>query len=129
MSHSVNIATQFKNIGNLLSQFEKHGWNIVHDSKCHTYPSDPRREEVHKYVAKNPRQGGYDVGVNQDADGNAFFVCDFFDRGIEEQLGKNLQKIKQGYALSEIKKFMYEEDLDYQVEQLPTGELVITAEK
>lgn len=129
MSHSVNIQTQFKNINNLLSQFVTLGWQIENNTKCRTYPSDPRREEVHKHVAVNPKATGYDVGINVDSDGNAVFVCDFFDRGIEEQLGKNLQKIKQGYALAEIKKFMYEEDLDYKVEQLPTGELVVTAEK
>lgn len=129
MSHSVNIKTQFKNINTLLNQFKGLGWEIVTDQKCRTYYSDPRREEVHKYVAKNPQAGGFDVGIGVDNDNNAYFVCDFFDHSIERQLGSNLQKVKQGYALDEIKKHLYEEDLNYTVEQLPTGEMVITAEK
>ena len=129
MSHSVNIKTQFKNIKNLLAQFEQAGWAILHDTKCRTYPSDPRREEVHKYVAKNPKANGYDIGIDLDSEGNAYFVCDFFDRSIQDQLGENLKKIKQGYSLSELKKFLREEDMEYKVETLQTGEMVVTAEK
>jgi len=129
MSHSVNIKTQFKSIENLLGQFKKKGWSIASGMKCNTYPSDPRRDEIHKYVARNPSPSGYDIGINIDAEGNAYFVCDFFDRSIEKQLGSNLKDIKQGYALDEIKKFMQEEDLEYKVEELATGELVVTAEK
>ena len=129
MSHSVNIKTQFKNINNLLGQFKKIGWNIITDTKANTYPSDPRRGEIHKYVAKNPSPNGYDIGINLDTAGNAYFVCDFYDRSIESQLGKNLKNIKQGYALDEIKKLMHEEDLEYKVSELPSGELVVTAEK
>lgn len=103
MSHSVNIKTQFKNIRNLLSQFEKAGWAIENDTKCRTYPSDPRKEEIHKYVAKNPLAHGYDIGVDVDNEGNAYFVCDFFDSSIQKQLGENLKNIKQGYALGELK--------------------------
>lgn len=129
MSHSVNIKTCFRNIDNLLEQFSSRGWKIERDTKCRTYPSDPRRNEVHKYVARNPREEGYDVGIGVDESGDAFFVCDFYDRSIEEQLGKDLKNVKQGYSLAEIKKFMYEEDLDYQVKELNTGELVVIAEK
>lgn len=129
MSHSVNIKTQFKNINNLLEQFESLGWRIVKNEKCHTYFSDPRKEEVHNYVAKNPAPNGFDVGIDLDSENCAYFVCDFYDRSIEKQLGTNLQKIKQGYALSEVKKFMHQEDLEYRVDELSTGELVITAEK
>ena len=128
MSHSVDIKTQFKSISNLLSQFETLGWRVVQNEKAKTYYSDPRRDEVHQYVAKNPG-GGFDVGINMSDDGSATFVCDFFDHTIENQLGKKLQKVKQGYALTELKKFMYEEDLDYKVEELATGELVVIAEK
>jgi hypothetical protein len=129
MSHSVNIKTQFKNIKNLLAQFEQAGWAILNDTKCRTYPSDPRREEVHKYVAKNPKANGYDIGIDLDSEGNAYFVCDFFDRSIQDQLGENLKNIKQGYALSELKKFLREEDMEYKVETLQTGEMVVIAEK
>jgi hypothetical protein len=129
MSHAVNITTQFKNITNLLSQFESLGWKIVQNSKCRTYHSDPRKEDVHQYVALNPKASGFDVGINVDQAGNAFFVCDFFDSSIEKQLGPKMQKIKQNYALTELKKFMYDEDLTYKVEELATGELVVIAEK
>lgn len=129
MSHSVNIKTQFKNISNLLQQFEKQGWRIQMNQKCTTYPSDPRRDETHPYVAKNPKQGGYDIGINKDNEGNAYFICDFFDTSIQQQLGKNLQKIRQGYALDEIKSFMENEEMEYRIDTLESGELVVIAEK
>jgi hypothetical protein len=128
MSHAVNIKTAFTNISNLLAQFEQRGWKIVENQKCNTYPSDPRRNEVHQYVAKNPKPGGYDVGVNLDSDGTAYFVCDFFDHSIGKQLGSNLKDIKQGYALSELQKQLKYEDLSYKVSELASGELVVVAE-
>lgn len=128
MSHSVNIKTEFKNISNLLNQFEKKGWVIVMNQKCNTYPSDPRRDEVHKYVAKNPTPRGYDIGIQVSDEGHATFVCDFFDPSIEKQLGKELVDIRQGYALDELHEFMQNENLGYQVTKLESGELVITAE-
>jgi hypothetical protein len=127
MSHSVNIKTQFKNMHNLLQQFTNAGWLIEHNTKCRTYPSDPRREETHTYVAKNPTSSGYDVGIDVDAEGNAYFVCDFFDRSIERQLGQNLQNIKQGYTLQEIQRQLDTENFMYSVEELTTGEKVLTA--
>jgi hypothetical protein len=129
MSHSVNIKTQFKNIRNLVEQFESLGWVVSHNTKCVTYPTDPRRDELHAYVAKNPRANGYDVGIDIDEEGNAYFVCDFFDSSIEQQLGKNLQKIKQGYTLSEIERQLQEDNFEYSVEELATGETVVTAYK
>ena len=128
MSHSVSIKTQFRNINTLLAQFKTLGWEVVQNSKCNTYPSDPRRDELHRYVAKNPK-GGYDIGVNVDEEGNAYFVCDFYDSSIQAQLGKNLSKVKQGYSISEIKKYLREEDMEYKIETLPSGEMVVTAEK
>jgi hypothetical protein len=129
MSHSVNIKTQFKNIRNLIEQFTALGWAVSHNTKCVTYPTDPRRDEFHTYVAKNPRTSGYDVGIDIDDEGNAYFVCDFFDHSIEQQLGKNLQKIKQGYTLSEIERQLQEDNFEYSVEELATGETVVTAYK
>jgi hypothetical protein len=129
MSHSVNVLTQFKDISLLQSVFESFDWKIKTEDKCRTYPTDPSKDVVHQYVAVNPLSHGYDVGIDVDSDGNAVFTCDFFDKSIEEKLGKNLKNIKQGYSLSKLKKFMSEEDLDYKVETLNTGELKIIATK
>lgn len=129
MSHSVNIKTQFKNITGLCAEFGKLNWITTENTTRRTYPSDPSRNEPCRYVMKNPKADGYDIGINLDTEGNAAFVLDFYDRSIEQQLGRNLQKIKQGYALSELKKFMHMEDLNYNVKTLPSGELMVTAEK
>lgn len=129
MSHSVNVLTQFKDIKLLQSVFESFDWKIKTEDKCRTYPTDPSKDVVHQYVAVNPLSHGYDVGIDVDSDGNAVFTCDFFDKSIEEKLGKNLKNIKQGYSLTKLKKFMAEEDLDYKVETLNTGELKIIATK
>jgi hypothetical protein len=128
MSHSVNIKTQFKEIHTLLQTFEEHGWTIVENQTCKTYPSDPSRNEVHRWVAKNPK-GGYDVGIDVDEEGMAKFTCDFYDSSIAAQLGNNLQRVKQGYSMNQLKRYMREEDLDYKIETLETGELRVTATK
>jgi hypothetical protein len=129
MSHSVNIATQFKDIKVLERIFHSRGWETVRNQKCRTYPSDPSRDVVHDYVAVNPTSAGYDVGIDLDENSNAAFTCDFYDRSIEQSLGKNLQHVKQGYSLAKLKTYMHEEDLDYSIERLPTGQLKIIATK
>lgn len=129
MSHSVNISTQFKDIDLLKTVFESFQWRIEENTKCKTYPSDPSRNIVHKYVAVNPDPAGYDVGIDIDSEGNAIFTCDFYGNSVEKTLGVNLKNIKQGYSLSKLKKFMMEEDLDYKVETLKSGELKVIATK
>jgi predicted transcriptional regulator len=125
MSHSVNIKTQIKQINTLLGVFKDMGWSIEEQTKRKTYATDPSRHVVHKYVAVNPKEGGYGVGVDVDEQGEAYFTCDFFDRSIEQQLGKNLNKVKQNYSLAQIKQFMLEEGLDYSVTELQAGQLKI----
>jgi len=129
MSHSVNIKTKFKNKKLLFETFEKLDWKIVENQKCTTYPSDPSRNVVHQYVALNPRPHGYDVGIDINSDGEATFTCDFYDSSIAAQLGHNLKNVKQNYSLAELKQFMNEEDLNYEVETLKSGELKVIASK
>jgi hypothetical protein len=129
MSHSVSIKTKFKNRKLLLETFEKLDWKVVENQKCTTYPSDPSRNVVHQYVALNPIPRGYDVGIDINSDGEATFTCDFFDSSIAKQLGQNLKNVKQNYSLSELKQFMTEEDLNYEVETLKSGELKVIASK
>ena len=129
MSHSVNIKTKFKNIDLLLEQFKLKGWRIVENQCRNTYPSDPTGKTPNKYVAKNPQPRGYDVGIDVDDEGNATFVYDPYDRGVEQQLGNRLRDIKQNYTLSIVNKALEYEDLRYNVERLPNGELIITADE
>jgi predicted transcriptional regulator len=125
MSHSVNIKTQIKQVHTLLGVFDALGWNIKENEKCRTYYSDPSKDTVHRYVAVNPKEQGYDIGIDVNEQGEAYFTCDFFDRSIESQLGKNLQKVKQNYSLAQIKQFMLEEGLDYTVSELENGQLKV----
>jgi len=127
MSHSVNIKTQFKKVDIVLDVFNRLGWAIKEKEKCRTYYSDPSRNDIHDYVAINPTDKGFDVGIDLNEQNEAFFTCDFFDTSIERQLGKNLQKVKQNYSLAQIKQFMREEGMDFSVSELATGELKIEA--
>jgi len=129
MSHSVKIATQFKDWNVLEKTFEALNWTIKSNQKCRTYPSDPSRDVVHQYIAVNPKANGYDVGIDVDLDGNAVFTCDFFDKSIGSQLGQNLKNVKQGYSLNKIVEYMNEEDLDYKIENLTNGQLKVIATK
>lgn len=126
MSHSVAIKTECKDLEIVLQTYQELGWRIITNSKARTYPSDPARNTVYEYVAVNPSKSGraYDIGIKQK--GELYeFVCDFFDSSIAQQLGKNLNKVKQTYAVNLAKK-LYE---DVQIlEMLQDGTLILECE-
>lgn len=124
MSHTVKLSTQFKNINDVKEAFKAMGWQIRENTKMKTYSSDPQREKVWPFVAVNPR-GGFDLAiVPNDTTGEIEIHGDTYDRGIEQQLGNNLAKLKQQYALAVVRRTYG----DVEVEVAPNGEILIDAE-
>jgi len=101
MSHSVPIATEFKNKKALCLAFEKLGWRFIENSKMtNTYYSDPSRNKVFELVAVNPLPGGYDVGISENEDGLITLECDFFVAGkIAQSLGSSFTELKKKYVI------------------------------
>lgn len=97
MSHSVPIKTIFKNQKALFSALLALGWGIKERATCRTYPSDPKRNTIHPYVAVNPMTNGYDVGFTILPE-EIIADCDFFGGSIEKSLGKGFCKLKTEYV-------------------------------
>lgn len=97
MSHQVDITTQFTDFSLLVKALNKLGWTVIENAKANTYPSDPKRETVHPFVAKNPNPG-YDVGINFNQDG-IVFSYDPYGGSIFRGLGKNFSELKKQYTL------------------------------
>lgn len=98
MSHTVKIKTLFKDLNVFKKALEKFGWTVKENEKIRTYPSDSARNTVYKYVAVNPKQDGYDIGVGQKEDGELELFADFHDGSIAAGLGQDLQKLRQEYS-------------------------------
>lgn len=98
MSHAVEITTTFYNWDALKTAFKNLGWGIKENSKINTYPSDPKRNDIHPFVATNPNHGGYDIGLRlAPEDGQVKFTWDPYGGSIEKALGKDFVKLKIEY--------------------------------
>lgn len=97
MSHAVKIKTIYKEWDRLKEAFQSLGWKIDTNTKINTYPYDPARDRIFQYVARNPVQNGYDVGIDV-KNGELEVVCDFFGGTVASQLGANLNKLTQEYT-------------------------------
>jgi len=107
------------------AQFVKLGWTLKHNAKCRTYPSDPRKDEEFPTVAVNPNANGYDVGLMV-KNGTVEMVADYsFEKSIEQQCGKGMYRILEGYTLDMTIPGIVGQGLSYEVEEVD-GELVVT---
>jgi len=126
MSHAVAVKTQFKNIEVLKKAFAESGWTkFAVNSKARMYSSDVAGTLTYDLVAINPA-GKFDIGVNME-DGCASFKYDPWDASIERQLGNGLSKVKQGYTKLELKKFLREQEMSCEIQELPNGKLKVIA--
>jgi len=119
MSHTVEIKTNISNFQLLDKSLENFGWRIVEKTKARTYRNDPARETIYDYVAVNP-QDGYDLGINL-IDGEYKIYGDFYDSSIAQQLGENLDSLKQRYSFELTKAYFEEEELEYEINTTDEG--------
>ena len=101
MSHTVKHSMpDMKNPGTLVRAFDRLGWKVELDAKCRTWAYNPDRNKTYKWVAKNPAQHGYDLGIVQDAKGNLTIEGDTSMMGndVWAALGTNFDKLKQQYS-------------------------------
>jgi hypothetical protein len=125
MSHSVKIQTRFKSLDTLRKAFEQFGWTLKENSKAKTYPSDPARDTIYPFVAVNPQQG-YDLGLKIKEDGEVEVFGDFYDRSLSEQLGRNLDKLKQTYSKQLIEDTYVQQGYSVSYETLKNGAVKAT---
>lgn len=124
MSHTVKVKTEFKKFDTLVKAFNKLNWTIKENSKARTYPSDPAKNTIYKYVAVNPQVNGYDVGINVDGE-NIDLMCDFFGGSVAATLGTQFATLKKEYVL-EVTRENFEEVTI--LEMLADGSLILEAD-
>lgn len=117
MSHAVEIATTFFNFDALKKALGTLGWTLKENDKIRTYPSDPKRHDVHPYVAVHPSSSGYDMGMRIDpTDGQIKFTWDPYGGSIERSLGHDFVKLKVAYAQALIEEHYEEVNVESETE-------------
>lgn len=102
MSHTVKHSMpDMNNPGTLIRAFDKLGWKVELNTKCRTWSYNPDRNKTYKWVAKNPAQHGYDLGIIQDAKGNLTVEGDtsMMGQDVWAALGQDFCKLKQQYSV------------------------------
>lgn len=127
MSHTVQIATQFKDLDALTKAFQSFGWTMVQKGHIRTYSSSDRAK-VYDWVAVNPQQG-YDVGINLGVDGQLEVFADMYDHSISAQLGGSLGKLKQEYSKTVLEAELLYRGYQVDYEKLKNGTIEVTATK
>ena len=87
--------------GLLARVFDKLGWKVVMDAHVRTY-SIADAAVVYKWVAMNPSQHGYDLGIIQDPQTKLLSIAgdtSMMRQDVWDVLGKDFCKVKQQYAL------------------------------
>lgn len=88
----------------LTKAFNKLGWKVELNTKARTWSGNSDRDKVYKWVAKNPAQLGYDLGIVQDAKGNLSVEGDtsMMTNDVWAALGTNFTKLKQQYSIENV---------------------------
>jgi hypothetical protein len=123
MSHTVNVATQFKNFEAFQDALKSLVWTIKHNAQIRTYHSDPERTKIYETVGVNP-VNGYDIGISLNKEGEISVHCDFYDGSIAKSLGQQLCKLKTQYVV-EVTKQHYE---DVEITEETEEYLILEAE-
>lgn len=124
MSHTVrHKIPDMKNPGTLIKAFDKLGWKVELNTKCRTWHSNPDRNKIYKWVAKNPDRNGYDLGVVQDEKGNLTLEGDtsMMGQDVWNALGKDFQKLKQQYSVQSVLEWAEAQSGTATQEILPNG--------
>ena len=105
MSHTVkHAAPLITNVGTLIRAFDKLGWKVVQDAHVRTY-SVADAAVVYKWVAMNPSEHGYDLGIIQDPKTGAVSWAgdtSMMGRDVWAALGEGFCKLKQQYSVQSV---------------------------
>jgi len=101
MSHTVKINVKFKTteFKQLTKAFSQLGWTINQNAHARQYSGT---SPVYQHVAVNPEKGsrGYDIGITPLPTGELDLKSDFYGGSIEKSLGKDLNKLRQEFAVA-----------------------------
>jgi hypothetical protein len=106
MSHVTTCELEIKNLDDLASAGSRLGLELVRDAKDFRYYAGKREPCTHKLRVPEgaPRAEAYEVGVVEQADGTYRLLYDDFDRQICEIAGRGMQKLRQEYAVSVVRR-------------------------
>jgi hypothetical protein len=104
MSHTSEIAVELKNEQSLIKALEQLGWGTKFNTKLRTYYKDPQKDTVYPLAGINPKEHGFDIGFRY-AGERITTHCDFYGGSIEASLGAGLTRLKDAYAVEEIKRY------------------------
>lgn len=129
MSHTVrHKMPAMNNPGTLVRAFDKLGWKVVMDAHVRTY-SAADAAVTYKWVALNPEQHGYDLGIVQDPKTKELTIAgdtSMMGREVWAALGDNFDKLKQQYSVQSVLDWADSQSGSVTQERLANG--VITME-
>ena len=94
MSHFTTIETQIKDIEALRSACNELGLTLAQNAQARGYGGIKQQGE-YVIVLKGP----YDIALNRQANGSYQLSTDWWDRHVENEVGKNFGKLLQSYGV------------------------------
>jgi hypothetical protein len=94
MSHFTKIDTKIRDIAALKSACTELGLDVKQNTMARGFGSNCRRG---RYVIK--LTGPFDVAINPGANGEWELQADMWGEYVEKDLGKNLGRLRQAYAI------------------------------
>jgi hypothetical protein len=100
MSHTVKVVPNLQDIQLVCQAFEKLGWHIALNATVNGVYDVQYNPRVCAFVAKNPQQGYYDVGLVRSKEGIEFVYDGDMDRDprFQKTFGQQFGLLKQEYV-------------------------------
>ena len=128
MSHTVrHSAPDWTSPTALIKAFDALGWKVETNVKCRTWSGNADRNKIYKWVAKNPSQHGYDLGIVQGKDGKLVIEGDTSMMGndVWSTMGSGFTKLKQEYGVQSVLEWADARNGSAKQERLANGTIVM----
>jgi len=118
MSHFTEIETQIKDIDALRAACAELGLELQETAEARGYADNRIRAD---FVIR--LNGPYDVALQREDNGNYRFVADLWQGHVEQELGKDLGRLKQLYGVHKATIEARRNGLTVRRRQLPNGSI------
>ena len=116
MSHFTKIDVQITDVSALLGACAELGLELQYNAEARGYGNNRRKG---RYVIR--LSGPYDIAINPDKDGHWQLETDFWQGHVERELGTNLGKLRQAYAVRKTMAEAQKRNLRVRRKKLPDG--------